>query len=90
MTNHHLPLLLMLAVSAPSAASAQARTCGDLWWRRNDEYKAAGYCFHTPRGIQAFGNAGCRYDDIDAVPLSEDQRAVIRDITEQERDMGCR
>ena len=85
-----LSLLLILPVLDPYAAFAQARTCGDLWYRRNYEYKAAGYCFRTSRGIRAFGNAGCQYDDVKTMPLSVDQRAIIRDIIEQEREMGCR
>ena len=90
MTNRYLPLLVMLSVLAPSAVLAQAQTCGDLWYRRNYEYKSAGYCFHTSRGIRAFGNAGCQFDNVNSVPLSADQRAILRDILAQEREMGCR
>ena len=85
---------IVVAVIAMSAgattAFAQARTCGDLWYRRNAEYKAAGYCFHTPQAIQAFGNAGCQFDDMNAVPLSRVQHQIVADIIEQEREMGCR
>lgn len=81
---------VLIAVLVPIAANAQARTCSDLWWRRNSEYKSAGYCFHTARGIRTFGNAGCQYDDVNQVPLSEGQRAVLRDLLELEREMGCR
>jgi hypothetical protein len=34
-------------------------------------FKAARYCFKTQRAIQEFGNAGCQYDDLTSVPLSE-------------------
>jgi hypothetical protein len=80
----------LIAAFLPTAADAQARTCGDLWWRRNSEYKSAGYCFHTARAIRTFGNAGCQYDDVNEVPLSESQRAILRDLRELEREMGCR
>ena len=85
-----LACLALLPCLAASDVFAQARTCGDLWYRRNAEYKAAGYCFKTARAIRTFGNAGCGYDDMAAVPLSYDQRLIVRDIIEQEREMGCR
>ena len=85
-----LVAVCMIGLSVgPTAARAQARTCGDLWYRRNAEYKAAGYCFHTPQAIQAFGNAGCQFDDMNAVPLSSVQHQIVAEIIEQERQMGC-
>lgn len=71
-------------------AGARAESCEGLWYSRNAIYKSAGYCFHTARGIRAFGNAGCLYDDVDAVPLSAQQHRVIADIQRQETDQGCR
>ena len=41
-----------------------------LWEVRNWIYKENGYCFHTPKAIKAFGNAGCKYDDAADVPLN--------------------
>ncbi len=79
---------LVLALATP--AVAQDGSCADLWYRRNAEYKAAGLCFQTPRAIRTFGNAGCAYDDPSAVPLSRGQRAIVADIVEQERELGCR
>jgi hypothetical protein len=69
-------------------ALAQA-SCSSLWYERNQIYKDAGYCFKTSRAIRAFGNSGCSFDDIDDVPLSARQRAIVRDIAAQERRMGC-
>lgn len=75
---------------ALSAAPAFARfPCDELWGERNAIYKDAGYCFKTARGIKAFGNAGCRYDDMADVPLSARQRADVADIQRQERENGC-
>lgn len=80
-------LLLGAASAAPSPAAAD--TCRDLWVARNEIYKAGGYCFRTSQAIRAFGNAGCRHDDIEDVPLSANDRRAVADIVRQERAMGC-
>ena len=79
------PLLVMTAMPLP----ARAESCDDLWFARNEIYKAQGYCFRTRRGIEAFGNAGCRYDNADEVPLSAAQRRTIADIQREERARRC-
>jgi hypothetical protein len=71
------------------AAPARAETCDDLWYARNEIYKAQGYCFRTARGISAFGNAGCQYDAVEDVPLSNSQRRTIADIAREERTRRC-
>lgn len=71
--------------SAPVAPSS----CDDLWYERNAIFKSAGYCFRTPRGIRAFGNAGCQYDDEADVPLSIRQRQQVTQIRATERRLGC-
>jgi hypothetical protein len=63
--------------------------CSDLWYMRNRLFKTAGYCFKTPQGIQTFGNAGCVYDRLDNVPLSDQQRSIVLEIQAAERIMGC-
>jgi hypothetical protein len=80
----------LAGVVATFAASIAHASCASLWYERNQVYKDAGYCFVTARAIRAFGNAGCSYDDINDVPLSPNQRAVVQDIVAQERRMGCR
>lgn len=72
-----------------ASAQAQAQSCEDLWFARNEIYKAQGYCFRTQRGIAAFGNAGCVYDDVNEVPLSAVQRRDIAAIQREERARGC-
>jgi hypothetical protein len=67
---------------------ASAQSCGSLWAQRNAIYKDAGYCFKTPRGRAAFGNAGCAYGEA-SVPLSDRQRARIAAIKRLERRLGC-
>lgn len=82
-----LALIALLSTAATPAAAAFP--CDALWGERNAIYKDAGYCFRTERAIRAFGNAGCRYDDLADVPLSARQRADIADIQRQERANGC-
>jgi hypothetical protein len=83
--------LLLAAVTLGTSISmshAQSR-CQSLWAERNSYYKEAGYCFKTSRAISYFGNAGCRYEDESAVPLSAGARNRIAGIAREERDLGC-
>ena len=66
-----------------------ALSCPGLWQQRNSIFKAAGYCFHTPRASSAFGNAGCAYCNEYDVPPSERDRQVINTIKQIERMKGC-
>lgn len=79
----------LLAGLAAIPAPARAESCDDLWYARNEIYKAQGYCFRTRRGIDAFGNAGCQYDNVEDVPLSNGQRRTITDIQREERARRC-
>ena len=79
-----LPLLLS------SFGAARADECSKLWFSRNQVYKAAGYCFKTGRSIATFGNAGCQYDDMRDVPLSERDRIAVGRYVRQEAALGCR
>jgi hypothetical protein len=79
---------LAAATLSPTAAEAQS-LCEGLWAERNAVYARAGYCFRTPRGIAAFGNAGCRFDDIGDVPLSARDRSRVAVIVSEERRLGC-
>ena len=76
-----------LADAGPSLAQSRLSRegCAELWLERNSVYAAAGYCFKTARGIRAFGNAGCRYDDVNEVPLSAREREVISHTLATER-----
>jgi hypothetical protein len=78
----------LVALGLPGAAHA-AFPCDELWAERNAVYKEAGYCFKTARAIRAFGNAGCRYDELADVPLSSRDRAKVAEIVAQERRNGC-
>jgi hypothetical protein len=73
--------------SAPSRAASSS--CEELWSERNAIFKASGYCFRTPQAIQAFGNAGCQFDDEADVPLSTRQREQVAQIRATERQLGC-
>jgi hypothetical protein len=75
--------------TATTVSLSYAQTCQSLWVERNSYYKAAGYCFHTPRAIRHFGNAGCRFDEESAVPLSRATRKRIAQIVRAEQRLGC-
>lgn len=63
--------------------------CQPLWEVRNRIYKDNGYCFHSQKAIEAFGNAGCQYDDVNQVPLSNIERANVSAIKSVEASKGC-
>ncbi|KST60768.1 hypothetical protein AO398_12485 [Methylobacterium sp. GXS13] len=73
--------------SAPSGSASPS--CEELWSERNTIFKAAGYYFRTPQAIQAFGNAGCQFDDEADVPLTTRQREPVAQIRATERQLVC-
>jgi YARHG domain len=83
------------ALAALSVAPALAAddfndwSCKELYAERNGIYKDAGYCFKTAKAIEKFGNAGCSFDDINDVPLSPNQRKVVKRMRQAERAKGC-
>jgi hypothetical protein len=81
--------ILCLAVALVASPARADFPCDELWAERNAAYKDAGYCFKTARAIQAFGNAGCKFDEIGDVPLSARDRAKIADLQRQERAHNC-
>lgn len=81
--------LAAVLASLTASPALAAFPCDELWGERNAIYKDAGYCFRTERAIHAFGNSGCKYDELADVPLSARQRADIADIQRQERENGC-
>ena len=76
--------------SESAATPLGTTSCNELWYQRNNIFKAGGYCFKTPRAIRAFGNAGCQYDNLKDVPLSEKQRQTVDEITRIEAAKRCR
>ena len=64
-------------------------SCQILWEVRNTIYKENGYCFHTQKAIDAFGNAGCQYDDVADVPLNDVERNNVSSIKTAEANKGC-
>jgi hypothetical protein len=63
--------------------------CDFLYMMRNGIFKERGYCFSTPRAIQSFGNAGCRFDSLNEVPLNGFERANVATIQSVEEAMHC-
>jgi hypothetical protein len=82
-------LLAAVALESTIGALHAQQSCFDLWVERNSYYKQAGYCFKTARAISYFGNAGCLYDNENAVPLTPYARARIAQIARLERAYGC-
>ncbi len=78
-------LVLGLAIAALGGTASFAQSCDELWYARNAIYKNAGYCFKTTRGIRAFGNAGCQFDNERDVPLSANSAARVEQIRRMER-----
>ncbi len=72
-----------------SGREAEKLGCEQLWTVRNGIYASRGYCFKTARGREAFGNAGCQYDDQGQVPLNDYERANIGLIRAIEKRRGC-
>jgi YARHG domain len=83
--------LMTAAASAPAMAADDFNgwSCKELYLERNGIYKDGGYCFQTRKAIKTFGNAGCQYDSQSDVPLSANQRKVIKAIVNAERAKRC-
>jgi hypothetical protein len=72
-----------------SESDAGRLGCDQLWTVRNGIFASRGYCFHTERGKQEFGNDGCRFPVQEDVPLNDYERANIRIIQSIEKHRGC-
>lgn len=73
-----------------SATRAQREpSCDGLWLQRNSIYRSAGFCFKTPKAVAAFGNTGCKFDEIRNVPLSDRDRQGIDEISKFEARLHC-
>jgi hypothetical protein len=70
-------------------AQLKQLSCYNLWTSRNTIYKVNGYCFKTKKAIKEFGNAGCIYNDMGAVPLNAYERANVGAIVKVEKQKGC-
>ena len=81
--------VIALTFAATTGSARAAISCDQIWYQRNAIYKEAGYCFHTPRAIAAFGNAGCQYDNEGDVPLSDRQRERVAGLQQEENYRGC-
>lgn len=80
------------AAPEPQLAAPQPATgCRDLWYERNAIFASYGYCFTSPEGQQAFGNAGCfRNADQVRAAMSGTDRAKVERLRSAERTQGCR
>lgn len=66
-------------------------SCEALWYERNAIWASHGYCFTSPRGIQAFGTRGCFRDQAQArAAMSPADRATVDRLLAREQAQGCR
>ena len=63
--------------------------CEFLWHMRNGILGRHGYCFHTAQGRSEIGNEGCRYNDVESVPLNSIERENVATIARAERLKSC-
>jgi hypothetical protein len=63
--------------------------CGELWFLRNAILDDHNYCFKTDKGISAFGNDGCAFDDIADLELNGFEQFNIKAISRMEESKGC-
>jgi hypothetical protein len=76
-------------INSNGQGNVTALNCDQLWYQRNSIFKAAGYCFQTPRAIGVFGNAGCTRNTESDVPLSDRDRQTINTIQQLEQIRRC-
>ena len=77
--------------NAPTPRAEAAVSCDDLWYERNAIWAAYGYCFTSPRGQAAFGNAGCFRTQAQAqAAMSSQERSSVDRIKATEAAQGCR
>jgi hypothetical protein len=81
----------VFAAKPASAGDMQADvySCEELWVIRNQIYKDRGFCFKSAKAISHFGNAGCQYDNISLVPLSDMDRVTIKEAKKSQNRLGC-
>jgi len=79
------------SVASPNRAAILNHNdeCDRLYYRRNALFKELGLCFTRATAVSTFGNAGCQYDRAVDMPMTERQRAMVKQIVAQERDLGC-
>jgi hypothetical protein len=85
--------ILLVGVTLSSTALAQDRhsliSCPNLWLKRNAIYREAGYCFKSQLAIRQFGNQGCRFKNIEDVPLKGRELREVSELRRWERIKGC-
>jgi hypothetical protein len=69
------------------STAAQADTCYELWYERNEIYDANGFCFKTKLGKETFDNSDCYTDNVNLTPT--EQRTVDQ-IRAEERRLNCK
>ena len=76
-------------VTSAQAVPVDALSCKQLWMKRNQIYKANGYCFKTAKARSFFGNAGCYVHDMDDVSMSNSEMQRVMTYKHWEEVNGC-
>ena len=76
------------ASMSASHAQNQAR-CEAYWVERNTILKTYRYCFRSPRATFSFGNSGCLYNRVEAIPLPPFERDRLGEIRAMEAGLRC-
>ena len=63
--------------------------CGELWFLRNAILDDHNYCFKTEKGISAFSNAGCAFNDIADLELNGFEEYNLKAISRMEGIKSC-
>jgi hypothetical protein len=87
-----LTLAICVAGLSASASKTHAQNqarCDAYWVERNSILKTYRYCFRSPRATFHFGNSGCLYSGIEAVPLPTFERDRLTEIRAMEAGLRC-
>ena len=70
-----------------SGSVANAASCYDLWYERNQIYAENGFCFSTSLGKRVFANYSCWTRNPDLAGWEQQRVAQIR---AEEKRRGCK
>ena len=63
--------------------------CRQLYFIRNKFFHEKGLCFTRPTAVRIFGNAGCKYESSEDMPMSPRETKLMRAFVQVERDKRC-
>ena len=78
-----------LSASGSLAHAQNQARCDSYWVERNTILKTYRYCFRSPRASFHFGNSGCLYNRLEAVPFPPFERDRLSEIRAMETSLRC-